>query len=298
MALRVSEVFMAGGGTSPDPESFRLAQHHVEVLRDVARGAEESDAGICCSYLADVMSGEGADFDEHALNAVERFADRATEVVAIDIGQSVTAVSKWRARVLRCRRAIRRLRLGGDHKSASVLLVAYGYPDPLVRQIPELARFLAEHASLARYTDAVEARRKEMVEQQARELNRFNSRADKYRVEGPFREMAKRDGQDPDYMAEVINFATYREKLAWADRAIGSSDALRGALAPYGEPRPARAPEEKQHLFEARLAVYKDRQNAHKGRVDQFVTELKIETRRMLLAAERRYHESWLCCAG
>lgn len=269
MALRVSEVFMAGGGMSTDPESFRLAQHHVEVLRDVARGAEESDAGICCSYLADVMSGEGADFDEHALNAVERFADRATEVVAIDIGQSVTAVSKWRSRVLRCRRAIRRLRLAGDHKSASVLLVAYGYPDPLARQIPELARFPAEHASLARYTDAVEARRKEMVEQEAR----------------AHVESIQRGATD---------LGRYRERLVWSDRAVSSSDALRAALAPHGEPRPVRGIEEKQNVYEARLAALKDRQTAHKGRVEQFVTELKIETRRMLLAAERAYHASWL----
>lgn len=294
MALRVSEVFMAGGGHSADPESFRLAQHHVEVLRDVARGAEESDAGICCSYLADVMSGEGADFDEHALMAVERFADRATEVVAIDIGQSVTAVSKWRSRVLRCRRAIRRLRERGDHKSASVLLVAYGYPDPLSRQIPELARFPAEHASLARYTDTVEARRKEIVEQEARTLNRFNAPGNRYREAGHFREMAKQDGYDPEVFAELVDLCRYRDRLAFADRAVSSSDALRAALAPYGEPRPARGAEEKQNHYEMRLAAHKDRQTGHKSRIEHFVTELKIETRRMLLAAERAYHASWL----
>jgi hypothetical protein len=298
MALRVSEVFMAGGGVPADPESFRLAAHHVEVLRDVARGAEESDAGLCCSYLADVMSGEGADYDEHALTAVERFADRATEVLAIDIGQSVTAVSKWRGRVLRCRRALRRLRLAGDHKSASVLLVAYGYPDPLVRQIPELARFPAEHASLARYTDAVEARRKEMVEQEARALHPPPAPGDRYREGGDLRGMAERDGFDPEEFAKLVDLGRYRDKLAWADRAIGSADALRAALAPFGEPRPPQGQDEPRHVFEARLAAARDRHAGHKARVEQFVTELKIEARRMLLTAERAYHACWLQSAG
>ena len=59
--------------------------------------------------------------------------------LAGDVGY-LPVVSSWRARVLRCRRALKRLREGGDHKSASVLYVAHGYPDPLVHHIPELGR--------------------------------------------------------------------------------------------------------------------------------------------------------------
>lgn len=318
MALNVPESFLTDRRARPAnanddaPSLFRLAPHHAQTLRDVAQGVEESDVGLACSYLVDQSSGEGADYDEHALDAIERYVDRAVGWDQVDFGRFVPALRQWRQRLGRCRRALRRLRERGDHESANVLMVAHGHADPIVRQLPELARLGAALGSLARYTDVVEARRRDLAKQLAADAGR--------RFDAPLRRLgAELRGLDPatDAVerqsgseraraalamgldaaagnARVVDLARVRDRHRWADRSVASSDALRDALAPFCEPAVVLAPGEPKLAYEARRAAREARKDAHRDRAGAFVTALRLEAARMLSDAERAYHAAWL----
>lgn len=301
MALKVPDAFLSDTRRVAPPEEerlYRLPANHVQDLRDVARGVEESDAGVCCSYLVDSMSGEGSDFDEHALNALERFAEQSLsfEFLAEMFGAAV--VSHWRARVSRCRRALDRLRRAGEHGNACVLFVAHGYPDPLVRQIPELADLGPLLGSLARYTNATEERRLELVRAESARSSRAPGTVPEDAVSG-------------ERWAALYDLVHMREVRASVDRILSSSDALRAALAVFPEPEPVPgfvlagdAPadgegprlrrKESAREFEARKASRKERQTAHRDRRDAFVTAVRIDAAKMLSRAEKAYHEAWL----
>lgn len=270
MALEVPPTFVGPRlvrTANDEPQSlFRLPTDHQLDLQDVARGVEESDAGVCCSYLIDTMSGEGQDFDEHAPIGPERFADSAIQFTAIDIGLAVPAVSRWRKKILRCRRALTRLRESGDHRSVSVLHVAYGYPDPIVRQIPELLTMTVKLGVLVRYTEVVEEKRQEMVRAEA----------------------ARRSTGD------LVDLTQRRTLLRYYDRIVSSADALRSALAPFSEPSVVRMEGECHQEHEARREARRGREEAHRARRSAFLTRAKIEAVKMLARAEERYHESWL----
>lgn len=206
---------------------FRLLQQHVQDLRDVASGTEEGDAGLCCSYLVDAASGEGADYDEHALTALERFVDRGIDVDVADVGW-VPVVRQWRARIIRCRRALRRLRERGDHQHASVLYVAHGHADPIVAQLAPLATLPPELRSLVRYTAATEEWRRAMVSAAARAV--------------------ASDG--------AVDLAQHKALLARHERQISSGDAMRNALAPFCEAASC------AEARKARKVAHDDRQRA------------------------------------
>lgn len=280
MALEVPPTFIATHTNRSDDGTrslFRLPTDHQLDLQDVARGVEESDAGVCCSYLIDTMSGEGVDFDEHAPIGPERFADSAIQFTAIDIGLAVPAVSRWRKKILRCRRALVRLRESGDHRSVSVLHVAYGYPDPIVRQLPELLGMSVKIGVLVRYTDVVEEKRQEMVRAEAARTSRdFEGRG----YEG--------DGK------QLVDFIERRNRTRTADAAITSADALRSALAPFSEPSVVRMDGEGHHEYEARREARRNREEAHRSRRSAFLTRAKVEAVKMLAKAEEQYHQSWL----
>jgi len=280
MALEVPPTFIATHTNRSDDGTrslFRLPTDHQLDLQDVARGVEESDAGVCCSYLIDTTSGEGGDFDEFAPVGPERFADSAIEFIAYDIGLSVPRVSRWRQKVLRCRRALSRLRESGDHRSVSVLHVAYGYPDPIVRQLPELLTMTVKIGVLVRYTDVVEEKRQEMVRAEAARTSRdFDGRG----YEG--------DGK------QLVDFIERRNRTRTADAAITSADALRAALAPFSEPVPTLKEGEGHLEYEARREARRSREEAHRNRRSAFLTRAKVEAVKMLARAEERYHESWL----
>ena len=269
MALEVPPTFIATHTTRPDDGSrslFRLPTDHQLDLQDVARGVEESDAGVCCSYLIDTTSGEGGDFDEFAPVGPERFADSAIEFIAYDIGLSVPRVSRWRQKILRCRRALSQLRESGDHRSVSVLHVAYGYPDPIVRQLPELLGMSVKIGVLVRYTDVVEEKRQEMVRTEA----------------------ARRSTSD------VVDLNQRRSMIRYYDRIVSSADALRAALAPFSEPLPTPKDGEGHLEYEARREARRNREEAHRNRRSAFLTRAKVEAVKMLARAEEQYHQSWL----
>lgn len=246
---------------------FRLLPQHIQDLRDVASGSEEGDAGICCSYLIDAASGEGADYDEHALAALERFADRALEVDIGDVGW-VPVVRQWRARVLRARRALRLLRERGDHQHASVLYVAHGHPDPIVAQLPPLATLPSELRSLARYTATVEAWRGDMVRMRAREA-----------------------AHEPP--GAPSDLARHRALMSRFDHQLSSGDALRDALAPFHEPL-VRDRAEDYTDFATQVDVRKARRAAYEERRECFLADVQREALRMLSHAEAAYYAAWL----
>lgn len=325
MALEVPDAFLTRkpqphprhpSEASPDG-IFRLPPQHIPVLRDVARGAEESDAGLCCTYLIDTMGGEGADFDEHALHAIERFAEHAMNVSVLE-HHFGAVVSNWRARILRSRRAIACLRHHDDQRSANVIMVAYGYPDPLARQYPELAAWAAV-GNLARYTDHVEDHRQELVKAEAMtERRTFNAPTkDPGRgwrgVDRTKDEIDRTAGDDRIQTGSekaraaiavgldatqgnrgVVDLVRYRQRLRFADQAITSADALRAGLAPFDEPLADQAPDESRAAFEARKATRKERESAHRDRKATFLSHVHGQAVRMLSAAERAYHAAWI----
>jgi len=299
MALEVPQAFLTKDEhhryQEPQDRLYRLPPNHLQDLRDVARGVEESDAGVCCSYLVDSMSGEGSDFDEHALNALERFAEQSMTIDFVTEMFGVPVVSHWRSRIQRCRRAIARLHAQGDSRSVSILFVAYGYPDPLAKQLPELEQLGPVLGSLARYTDAVEGKRLELVKQEAARLRAGWA--------GP----SAMPGDDDGRWAAVFDLVHERDARARADRLIGSVDALRAALAPFAEPMPqprwvpgarhethTEVKLENPMQLEGRRAARKEREAHHKERKATFVSQVWIEALKMLSGAEKAYHEAWL----
>ncbi len=267
MALEVPPTFIATHTSRSEGAGlFRLPTDHQLDLQDVARGVEESDAGVCCSYLVDTSSGEGGDFDEFAPIGPERFAEDAIRFIAIDIAYSVPAVSRWRQKILRCRRALARLRAAGQGHDVSVLHVAYGYPDPIVRQLPDLLAMSVKLGVLVRYTDAVEEKRAEMVRAEATRRNASN----------------------------VVDLSQRRTLLRYYDRIVSSSDALRSALAPFSEPCVVRDEGEGMLDYEARREQRRGREEAFRQKRAAFMTKAKIQAVQMLARAEERYHQSWL----
>lgn len=262
MALAVPTVYLSVVETrhAKRPDR-RLHQDHVADLRALATGVEETDAGVCCRYLIDQLAGTGsADIDDdgyvHQLEDLERFCDR------FNVWRHPLIIS-WRGRIARARRAIVRMRERGEHSEASVLFVAYGHPDPLARQIPELVA-MGELGSLVRYTDAVEECRLEMARAEARAIG------------------------------GAVDLALYRSRLDWAMRSISSGDALRAALAPFSEPMHPPREGETVRDVKAALAARTERRLRHRDRVAEFASRARGEAYRMLLGAERAYHDAWL----
>jgi hypothetical protein len=311
MAQKAPETFLAGGkrpATAPAEERlFRLPPDRAKDLRDVARGVEETDAGVCCSYLVDHMSGEGADFDEHALQDAERFAEQSLSFDDLD---KVHVVRDWRARLVRARRALRLLHDRGDGRAVAVLHVAHGHPDPITRDHAELLGMREERGvnplgSLARYTDEVERRRQEMISRELRAS--LPRRGARYREGGDLRAMAAADGYDPDHVAEMIDLIDARERRERLDRVITSGDALRDALLPFLEPGPSPrwivVAERADHTevrretgaeVASRRAGRDAREAAHRERREAFLSRVRADAARMLSRAEKAYHDAWL----
>lgn len=321
MALEVPRAFLSDDRPRPRPteeeRSYRLPPAHVQVLRDVARGVEESDVGVCCSYLVDSTSGEGADYDEHALNRLERFCEQSLTFDHLGALFGTAVVASWRSKVQRCRRTIIRLRERGDQHSANVLMVAHGYPDPIVAQLPDLGTF-GPLASLVRYTDEVERRRAELARAEAvtttrrwvpetrmgREWRGVDMSADEIKRDlGDARTQTGSEkaraamslGLDARQgNAGVIDLVKHRQRLEWADRSTSSGDALRASLVTFHEPPAVQRPLESHGAFESRKESRKAREQAHKDKRSAFLTQVRIEAMRMLSDAEQRYHGAWL----
>lgn len=274
---------------------WRLPPNHIADLCDVARGVEETDAGVCCKYLVDSMSGAGSDFDEVALEAAENFCEQN------HIWKHGLIIS-WRDRILRCRRTVQRMRMEGQHKHVNVLFIVYGYPDPLTRDMSKKTLdSLGELASLARYTDAVEVKRQEMARLEAvRTSQRAESNPEegpepeswlhKVMIENAFEDVQRgaaiRQGLRAEYGPGLVDLMRHRERYQHALKILSSSDALRSQLLIPSE----REDQENGDHFQER------KHNAEVKR-DLFLVQVKIESSKMLEAASRAYHAAWLKCA-
>lgn len=228
----------------------------------MARGVEESNAGVRTKYLLEggllqhaCSSGLDDDGTVHLLDAeayCERFSSWST--------------LSWPARIKRCRLALANMRRAGGGRHADALHVVYGHPDPLLRQLPGGALdALGDAAPLARYTDAVEERRRRMVRAElgAGALTRVNASG----------------------LAElgVVDLALARDRERWVDRMVSSADALREALAPFHSRR---------HEGEDK-AAWQARRDAHGWRRADFLAAVGRDAGRMLEEAGRAYAEAW-----
>lgn len=287
--------------TKEDGGEWRLPNNHVADLRDVTRGVEETDAGVCCKYLIDSMSGAGSDFDEIVLEAAENFCEQH------HIWEH-SLVASWRDRIKRCKRAFQRMHLQGDHKHVSVLHVVYGYPDPSTRDFPKkVLDSLGELASLARYTDVVEVRRQEMARIEATIMSNRKT------VIAPTKDLPKHWKNANDEISEwdervqtgdensrvairqnlpvagapfLADVMRHREQYERALRILTSGDALRSMLAPVSEQEDDETDEH-----------YEQRQANVELKRDLFLVQVKLEAMRMLKAASAAYHRTWLVSA-
>lgn len=256
----------------PALESWRLPAHHQQDLRDLARGVEETNAGMHTRCIGDEEEVHGAIPDEHdpvAMYDAEQFCHRFR----------VWLAGGWRQRVQRARRAIHALERAGEHGVVGVLQVAYGYADPITRAWPRPVHDAIGDphlASLLRYTDATEERRAGLVR---RELLRGAG--------------APPPSQGPRELGVLIDIVRVRERGRWLDRVVTSGDALRDALACFGDPRPPKRPGEDKAAYAERCGPWAARRNAHDARRTSFILAARADADALLTAASRRYGEAW-----
>lgn len=271
---------------SNEEKLFRLPMAHIAVLQYVATGQAESDAGVRCHDFQDfVLAAVAPEIDMdgyvHALHVLERWCDRTEVWATLDPTRP-----KWQRKVHRCRRALAHLRERGASTHANVLMVAHGYPDPLVRQLPELAALRESSiASLVRYTDAVEEHRQSLIAQRAS-------------MEGAWEycPTARRKWQwcERPSDAQVVSLDAFAERVRVLDAAISSSDALRDALAPFAEPMPVQGPSEPQPVYQTRLAERAERGRWHRAAVAARLFAARVEAQHTLSVAESAYRDAWL----
>ncbi len=273
-----------------DEGGRRLPAHHRQDLADVARGVPESRAGIRTRYIPDDVHGEPGE-DGVRMHEAERYAQDN------DVWGSSCAPGAvpWLRRVARARRALDSLRVARQHRHADVLMVAHGYPDPIVRSWPKpVADFFDDLCSLVRYTDATEERRKKLV--RAETLRRIGGALDR---SGALTMEAVRSTDRVVVHGEAPPGQLYEIARAWAveasaDRIVTSGDALRDALAPFPEAAPRKAPDEPEEAHKARREAWEQRANHHASRRTSFVVRAKAEANVMLVAAEDAYRAAWL----
>lgn len=301
MAVAVSGSFMANIHQFKPREvvthrSTRLPPNHIIDLRDVARGVEETNAGVCCRYLIDQFAGTGhSDIDQDGyvnhLDAVERFCDQ------YGVWTHPTIIT-WRTRIDRCRRAIATMHRAGQHKHVGVLHVVYGYPDPMTRDFPKkVLDTFGELASLAKYTDVVEVRRQELARLEAVEMStRYDAQryepaaeSDGHAVilasakDAQLEANSVRHGYRPEFGADLASTIRHRDYYQYALRVISSSDALRSYLS-LGHDRDN---DEDDEEFRVRKEVAETRRDVH-------VSQINVEADQLLVAASKAYHVAWL----
>ena len=288
MAIKFSdhEVFTTRERHSDDREhrTWRLAHHHIEDLQDVARGVEETNAGVCCKYLIDQRSGIGADYDETVLDAVENFSERYG--VGLEWRKADPTLLTWFRRIERCRRAFAKMYGAFEHKHVAVLHIVYGYPDPSIRTLPQtFIDSLQELASLAKYTNTVEVYRQEMARQEG--MRRSQKYSNKEQSKEEIHADAFRHNMSPDHFAPIIDIIHTRDRIHWADMAISSGDALRSMFATLKERDPI---ESKEH--------YQVRKDNADVRRDTLTFQIKSEAKEMHKVASKKYHNAWLKSAN
>lgn len=305
MAIAIPPEFRVHVRTSTQDKSiekmWRLPSRHEQDLRDVARGLEETNAGVCTKYLLDELTKNIPDESEEAgervsLFAVEQFCDRYHSFAD-------PYARTWRNRINRARRALARMSIAHAHTEVGTLHVVYGYPDPSTREWPKTTRsYFGELCSLVRYTDAVEAVRRKLIRAFALSPSgKTNGHAMAIRSFDYERECSRSEvlsGLPKRFGTEAIDFSRVREREEYADRFISSGDALTHALlTPFTEAKPVMGSCEPTNAFYARLATFEEKAAQHSETRAAFLVEAKADAERMLSRASRVYHEAWLASA-
>lgn len=296
---------------SEETKTYRLAPELVAVLRDVARGCEESDAGLRTRYFVDLAATSGVrDVGDVHLFDVEKWCD-GNELLA-----PWGPKERW-VRRRRVRRALAHLHGRPDGlRHVGVLHVHYGWPDPFVRSLPpNVRKDLDELAGLARYTDAVEDHRRAMVaaaadeaatqlqaralaEVQARPAVLERLRVRRAQLEAKLAELSDSAGED----AETAALATGRE-IDRVDRAIDRTQKAlsrdRASAVEGGQPAIQAGVRFSDRLAKADREISSadallDAANLADSERIVFLTSVRIDANRMLSAASRAFHESWL----
>lgn len=290
----------AAGAKGPEVN----ARHHREV-----EIIDDEDA--CFDAIGDLLAA-GFSHEEIAkqvalgggatrLLAIERYCDRIRLSCDRDTDRGSDLASyPWRGSALYERRrqghramaALRRDAEGTAH--AAVLYISYGWRDTFVDTLPADIRVALgrEFAPLARYTNAVEAKRLALAKAEA---TRGATRpGDRYRTDDGFRRMAERSGYVPEAFADLVNLAAYRERLAREERILSSGDAIRYAVAAFPEPMPVHVDGESPAHWEALKEARKVRRLEHEAKIDAFLTAVKIDANRMLTDASHAFHAAWL----
>lgn len=289
------------------------------------------------------------------LLALERWCDRIRLECTVDHeGEQFEGVP-WHGSALheRRRRANAAMALlqsmpeGRAH--AAVLHIVYGHPDPMLlaakkfifdqetalagepppkldpadRDVFNLAKLLldmGELAPLARYTDAVEAKRLAMAKAEAlapstrkyiaaptKDIGRawrgVDTQADEIRRDGTFNPATLRFDEDSRVQsgseaaraaiamglqaeqrcAGVVDLNRHRERQRWAESVLSSTDALRAAIA---RPAPKREDETR--------AEYDARFEAAKTERVVFLSLVRSDANRLLTDASHAFHAAWL----
>lgn len=312
MAVAIPGAFLANVSQirpkeEPPFKAWRLPTNHLVDLRDVTRGVEESNVGVCCKYLIDhTLASGNQDIDEdgyiHHLDSIERFCD------TYGVWKHPT-ITTWRKRIARCRRALALMHSVGDHKHVSILYIVYGHLDPLVRAFPQRARdILGELSPLARYTDVVEVRRQEMARIEAAEraakkvapaptkdipshwrgTNDEISEFDERQQSGEeITRVAIRHGVHASMGEAVVDLMKHRDLYEYSLRAISSADVLREQ---FETPQLREFGETKEQ--------FQERKDVAEMRRDAFLGLVKNDAEKMLTIASKKYHASWLSSGG
>lgn len=306
MAIEIPPVYLSdyrARRTNGGEPKWRLSRDHIEDIKDIARGVEESNVGVCCRYLIDHLIAIGsADVDEdgyiHHLDPIENFCQK------YEVWSHPTVLT-WRKRIERCRRAFRKMREADLHEETSVLFVVYGYPDPSIRELPKkVSDALGELTPLARYTNRVEVQRKELARLEAirmasrqskiaetkdlpqhwkkndDEISEFDERA---QSGDEITRRAIHQGLPVQGASSLVDLMRHRDLYEYALRVISSGEALDSLFAPL----PSRGENETKEHFDVRIENAKTKQ-------DVILSEIKVEAHKMLKNASIAFHGMWL----
>ena len=299
------------------------ARHHREttIIEDedecFDRIGELLANGFTFEEVAKMVSlGGGA---THLL-ALERWCDRVRLSCDADAApESPLASYPWsgstaRERARRGHRAMTELRgtaAGVTH--AAVLHIVYGFRDPFVDTLPpEVVVDLGpEFVRLARYTDAVEAKRQEMIRSSAARgakkyvpaserahpqhfhekhiiglsaaIAHANEASEVFRLAAVHG--LRHNGSVPAAEGyQLFDLERARSLTQWFDRCLTSGDALRAAVA---TPRARHDDETKEQYREHVYTPARDLREA-------FLTAVKVDANRMLTDASLAFHAAWL----
>jgi hypothetical protein len=216
--------------------------------------------------------------------ALERWCARAGIRCNPDVTPAAWRGSNVHEDRRRARRAIAHLRQtheGTQH--AAVLYVVYGHPDPTLAWVERFDRDV--DTAPAGHTPKLDAADRETYKLGTLLLDKLG------RELAPLARYT--DAVEAKRQALVTDLARHRAQHAWADRMISSGDALRAACAPFREPKPVQGSGEPKVHWMRRCEERNERKRAHEDARASFLTAAKLDANRMLTDASLAFDAAW-----